>query len=231
MPVYLDIATQLDNDVRNKYQAGDYLPSESQLAQRFNVNRHTVRRAIDELVATGMVQRHQGKGNMVLRQPHDYYLHAGAHFTGNLLEQGSLPRSEVLQARVIIANSKIAERLNKPAESKVIHIRTFRKIDGIPRTVIDHYLSDTTWWAVLKYFNTGSLHQFINKELNIELQRKNTRLRAQIPTNEDCRLLQINSNIPILKIKTTNVIKGTNIVAEYSSSNTRSDVIELVMEH
>ncbi|MGF1703084.1 phosphonate metabolism transcriptional regulator PhnF [Photobacterium makurazakiensis] len=231
MRVYLEIAKKLEDDVRNKYSRGDYLPSESKLAEFFSVNRHTVRRAIDELVSAGLIMRHQGKGNMVLSQPADYYLHAGAHFTGNLLEQGSLPRCEVLQSRILLASESLAKKLNCEQETKIIHIRTFRKIDGVPRTVIDHYLPEYTWWPILKYFKSGSLHQFLKKELGVELIRKNTRLRAQMPSSEYCRLLQINSNIPLLKIRTTNVIKGTEVIAEYSSSNTRSDVIELVMEH
>ncbi|MBC7004782.1 phosphonate metabolism transcriptional regulator PhnF [Photobacterium sp. BZF1] len=231
MPVYQKIAKELEDDLRHKYQAGDYLPSESQLAKYFQVNRHTVRRAIDELVTAGLILRHQGKGNMVLSQPADYYLHSGAHFTGNLLEQGSLPRCEVLQSRTLVASERLAGKLDCEPESKIIHLRTYRKMDGVPRTVIDHYLSDYSWWPVIKHFQSGSLHNFIKKELGVELERKSTRLRAQIPNTEYCRLLQINSSIPLLIIRTTNVIKGTEKVAEYSSSNTRSDVIELVMEH
>ncbi|WEM44151.1 phosphonate metabolism transcriptional regulator PhnF (plasmid) [Photobacterium sp. DA100] len=231
MPVYLKIAKELEDDLRHKYLAGDYLPSESQLAKYFQVNRHTVRRAIDELVTAGLILRQQGKGNMVLSQPADYYLHAGAHFTGNLLEQGALPRCEVLQSRVITASERLAEELKCEPESRIIHLRTYRKMDGVPRTVIDHYLPDYSWWPVIKHFKAGSLHNFIQKELGIEIERKSTRLRAQTPNAEYCRLLQINSSIPLLKIRTTNVIKGTEIVAEYSNSSTRSDVIELVMEH
>ncbi|WP_036830277.1 GntR family transcriptional regulator, partial [Photobacterium sanctipauli] len=121
----------MEDDLRNKYSYGDYLPSESKLAAHFSVNRHTVRRAIDELVAAGLIMRHQGKGNMVLNQPSDYYLHSGAHFTGNLLEQGSLPRCEVLQARVTHASESLANKLNCEQEQKIIHLRTFRKINGI----------------------------------------------------------------------------------------------------
>ena len=41
MPVYLDIAIELGQEVRERYAPGDYLPSEGQLAKRFDGNRHT----------------------------------------------------------------------------------------------------------------------------------------------------------------------------------------------
>lgn len=59
------------------------------LAERFEVNRHTVRRAVDELIMIGKVHRQQGKGCMVLAQPMSYPIHAKAAFTRNLLDQGS----------------------------------------------------------------------------------------------------------------------------------------------
>lgn len=231
MPIYLDIASVLEKEVCECFAPGEYLPPEATLAERFSVNRHTLRRAIDELVNNGLVQRYQGKGNMVVRQPKEYHLHPGAHFTKNLLEQGAMPRSEVLQSRMIAASSKIACHLNISQASKIIHIRTLRKTEESPRTIIDHYLPDTSWWPVLKNFTHGSLHQFIQRGLDIELERKATRVGARIPTNEECRLLQITTSTPLLKIKTTNVIKGTQVIAEFSSSHTRADATEIVMEH
>ncbi|MGF1718716.1 phosphonate metabolism transcriptional regulator PhnF [Vibrio kyushuensis] len=231
MPVYLQIASQLEQEVKITFMPGDYLPSESILAKRFEVNRHTVRRAIDELVSGGLIQRHQGKGSMVVRQPSEYRVHSGAHFTKNLVELGEMPRCEMLKSRLITVPPKVAGYLNIEEGSKVIHIRTFRKTNDTPRTIIDHYLPDLTWWPVLKNFTNGSLHQFIKRGLGIELERKETRVGAKIPSGEECRLLQINTGTPLLKIKTKNVIKGTATIAEFSSSNTRADVTEIVMEH
>ena len=66
-PVYRELADTLRGELSD-YQPGDYLPAEIRLAARFAVNRHTVRRAIDELVAEGSVLRQQGKGTQVLER-------------------------------------------------------------------------------------------------------------------------------------------------------------------
>ena len=47
---YQEIAAKLEQELRQHYRCGDYLPAEQQLAARFEVNRHTLRRAIDQLV-------------------------------------------------------------------------------------------------------------------------------------------------------------------------------------
>ena len=229
--VYQKIAAQLETEVRHQYTPGECLPSESCLAARFRVNRHTVRRAMDELVAVGLIRRHQGKGSIVQRQPGDYLLNGNAHFSGNLASQGKKPGCQVLESKRIHAPRWLAGCMGIEPESCVILIRTLRHQDDIPRSIIDHYLPDRQWWQVLKYFREGSLHQFMNKELGIELQRKTTRLSARNPTREEAKVLDIPESTPLIKIKTINVIKDSGQVAEYSISCTRSDVIELVMEH
>ncbi|MCE0495282.1 phosphonate metabolism transcriptional regulator PhnF [Vibrio salinus] len=231
MPVYLDIAEILEKEVKKDLKPGDYLPPESRLAERFSVNRHTLRRAVDELVNTGLIQRHQGKGNMVTHPPGDYRLFSGAHFTGNLMKQGEKPISRVLSSRLITVSPKVAGYLNVESGQKVIHIRTLRQIGLKPRSVIDHYLSCEAWWPIMKNYREGSLHLFIRRGFDIDLERKETRIGARSPTNEECRLLNITPDIPLLKVKTRNVIKGTDVVAEFSSSLTRADITEFVMEH
>lgn len=66
---YQEIAAKLEQELRQHYRCGDYLPAEQQLAARFEVNRHTLRRAIDQLVEKGWVQRRQGVGVLVLMRP------------------------------------------------------------------------------------------------------------------------------------------------------------------
>ena len=87
---YQEIAAKLEQELRQHYRCGDYLPAEQQLAARFEVNRHTLRRAIDQLVEKGWVQRRQGVGVLVLMRPFDYPLNAQARFSQNLLDQGYL---------------------------------------------------------------------------------------------------------------------------------------------
>ena len=41
---YQEIAARLEQELRHHYRCGDYLPAEQQLATRFDVNRHTLRR-------------------------------------------------------------------------------------------------------------------------------------------------------------------------------------------
>lgn len=228
---YQEIAALLEQDLRKNYRCGDYLPAENQLAARFAVNRHTLRRAIDQLVEKGWVQRRQGVGVLVLMRPFDYPLNAQARFSQNLLDQGSNPTSVRLLAVLRPASSQVAEALGITEGDDVIHLRTLRRVNGIAVCLIDHYFADLSWWSVLHNFNSGSLHEVIQTQLGIGLKRTQTRISARRAQAKESRLLEIPNMAPLLCVRTLNHREGAASPAEYSVSLTRADMIELTMEH
>ncbi|MCS5932162.1 GntR family transcriptional regulator [Klebsiella pneumoniae subsp. pneumoniae] len=60
----------MEQELRHHYRCGDYPPAEQQLATRFDVNRHTLRRAIDQLVERGWVPAPSGRGCAGADAPH-----------------------------------------------------------------------------------------------------------------------------------------------------------------
>ena len=83
-PIYIQISETLLNDIRTNYEPGDFLPSEFALAERFGVNRHTVRRAVDELIRDGVLGRYRGRGTAVLELPIDFPIHRDSRFYGHI---------------------------------------------------------------------------------------------------------------------------------------------------
>lgn len=57
MDLHVEIERGLDE--------GDWLPAEPELAARFGVKRHTLRRAVDELITEGVLERAHGRGTRV----------------------------------------------------------------------------------------------------------------------------------------------------------------------
>lgn len=228
--LYQAIAARLEEALRERYKCGDYLPSEKQLATYYAVNRHTLRRAVDDLVKKGLVQRRHGVGILVLMRPYDYPLHAQAHFSQNLLDQGSNPSSERLFAMLSPASQEIATTLGCGEGDNIIHLRTLRRVNGIPVCVINHFLPNLSWWPHLQQFNSGSLHDFITERLNQVLVRTQTRISTRLAQAKESRLLEIDAQAPLLCLRTLNKTASGEI-AEYSVSLTRGDMIELTLEH
>ncbi|KQN56983.1 MULTISPECIES: phosphonate metabolism transcriptional regulator PhnF [unclassified Erwinia] len=228
--LYQAIASQLEQEL-HRYRCGDYLPPEKQLAAQYAVNRHTLRRAVDQLVEKGLVQRRQGVGILVLMRPYNYPLHAQARFSQNLLEQGSHPTSERLLAVLRPCNSDVATALGCQEGDTVIHLRTLRRVNGVPVCVINHWLPELSWWPQLQTFTSGSLHDFMQQHLTSGLSRRQTRITARRAQAKESQLLEVALHAPLLCVRTLNTETDGGRMAEYSVSLTRADMIELTLEH
>src|ERR1700749_4557821 len=76
------IATRLQHDIdTGVYPAGGRLPTEAELSQQFRVNRHTVRRALEELSRGGLVRVEQGRGSFVAADVLEYAVEPRTRFS------------------------------------------------------------------------------------------------------------------------------------------------------
>ena len=73
MTLWRHIAETLRQEIGGPdYPPGARLPTEAELSARFAVNRHTVRRALEELSRGGLIRVEQGRGTFVAEDVLDY---------------------------------------------------------------------------------------------------------------------------------------------------------------
>ncbi|MFP1455289.1 phosphonate metabolism transcriptional regulator PhnF [Escherichia coli] len=161
---------KLEQELRQHYRCGDYLPAEQQLAARFEVNRHTLRRAIDQLVEKIQVQHH-GVGVLVLMRPLDYPLNAQALLARICWIRAAIPPAKTASV-LRPASGHVADALGITEGENVIHLRTLRRVNGVALCLIDHYFADLTLWPTLQRFDSGSLHDFLREQTGIALHQQ-----------------------------------------------------------
>lgn len=136
-PLWQQIARTLTDEVRAA-APGDRLPTEAQLAARFGVNRHTVRRALADLAEAGLVHARRGLGVSVLAPPTDYPLTRRTRFHAALSASGRVPGRRVLSVLTARADASESEVLNLPPGASVIRAEGLSLADG---AVIGHFRS------------------------------------------------------------------------------------------
>jgi GntR family phosphonate transport system transcriptional regulator len=197
------------------------MPSEMELASRFKINRHTLRRAIDELVTDGFVGKIHGKGTFVIRSVIDYEIKSTTRFTENLASQGRQTQSEVLRKIALPASSGVASRLGLVDTEPVALIETLRFVDDLPYSKFYH---------VLKKYESGSLHRFIGEHYKITLKRTLSLISAVIAHKDDAELLNTSRECPLLRVKSLNVDASTEEPVEYVVTRFRGDATQLSVE-
>lgn len=154
-PLYRELASVLRDELQ-QFCPGDLLPSEVQLAARFSVNRHTLRRAVDELVLEGLVLRRQGKGTQVLARPLVYPLQANNAFSDSLSALGLRVEAVLLERKKRKATGDESQRLQLPEGAMLIELTTLRLLDEQPVSLIRHRFCASHAPALERY-NGGSL--------------------------------------------------------------------------
>ncbi|PMR74338.1 phosphonate metabolism transcriptional regulator PhnF [Billgrantia endophytica] len=221
-PVYRRLADILEREIRQQYGPGELLPSESELSGRFDVNRHTVRRALDELVAAGMVTRHQGRGTQVVDRRLDYPVSADSKVTHNLAELGMATETRCLAQQLAVPPESIAQRFVLSAGEPLLCVETLRHVEASPLLRLCHWFDPRRLPDWLRRYRGGSTRACLDQHYGLRLTRRRVRLEAVSATAEDARWLQCALHAPLLQLTSDN-IDQTGALVEVSISRTRAD--------
>lgn len=227
---YRHIADILENEIRSSYEVGARLPGEHELAERFGVNRHTVRHAVDMLVDAGLVARRHGAGTYVAGKPLAYPVGSGSRFTESLAKSGHSTQSTLIRKSIQEAHGGVAQKLKLKDGAKVFAIETLRSVDGGPFCVISHFLPASLGPELFDTYCGGSLHAHIAKVTGRQLTRTRSLITTVPALSEDASLLALPANQWVLRVKSVNIDTKTRRPVEYAVTRFRADRIELSVD-
>ena len=123
-PLYRQVLAALRDDIRRgRVRSGGVLPSESQLCERFQVSRVTVRQALRKLQIEGLVLSRQGKGTFVRSGPIEHEL-GEFHTLTEVLERHGYPREvKLLSFAEVRPPRAIAEDLELSATERCVLVK------------------------------------------------------------------------------------------------------------
>lgn len=225
--VYSQIAKLLKEEIASFMAPGASLPSENELAERFGVNRHTVRRAVEDLIDEGLLERRHGKGTFVLSGPDDYLLDTKTRFTETFESMGKTASNRILRKLLVPARGGVATRLRLGEDDAVIWIESLRLANDRPVCVISHFLPQQVFPDLLAKYQGGSLHEHIAIHYKLKLRRVESLISAVLPQGNDASLLGMAQNQPVLRVKSVNVGERDGTPLEYSLTRFRADRIQL----
>lgn len=231
MALWRQIQELLKSDIlSHKFPPGSMLPTEKELAAQFDVNRHTIRRAIAELSGLGLVITRQGSGSFVPEALIDYTVQKRTRFSETISAQSRVPTVTVIHSKIIPATRSAARALGVRKGIKIMCIRTLGEADGRPLSLADHHFASGRFPGLADVVRrTGSLSDALN-ELGVhDFTRQTTRVTAQIPDKEEARLLQQPVQRPVLLAISLNVTQDGKPL-EYGRTLFAGDRVQMVFE-
>lgn len=205
-PLYRDVKRLLTRSIAaGEWRPGVALPSETKLAERFNVSIGTLRKAIDELVAERIVVRQQGRGTFVASHGQSRLLF---HFFHIVPRGGDkqYPETRTLSFRRARAEPAEAATLGLAPYDPVLRIRNLLSLGNKPVIVDDLVLPGRLFPGLTERIFTGrdnTIYHLYQTRYGINVLRTSERLRASLAPADIGRLLGIRKGAPVLEIRRT----------------------------
>jgi GntR family transcriptional regulator len=121
-----------DQIMRGVFAVDTAIPRESDLEAMFGVSRITVRRAVADLEAHGLVRKLPGKGTFVLPRQETGRPEATLTLMESLTRQAKDTKVRVLAVETIAAPGAIVLLLELGPEARAHHVLRLRSMNGIP---------------------------------------------------------------------------------------------------
>lgn len=229
-PVWKSIATALTEDIAQaRYDTGDKLPAEAQLAARFGVNRHTVRRALAEMAAGGLVHSRRGAGVFVAARPTDYPIGKRVRFHQNISKGGRTPAKQILTTETRAAAEGEAAALGLAAGDMVHVYDGLSLADGQPIALFQSIFPSDRFPGMLETLEETQSVTAALKRCGIEdYTRLETRITARQATATQALHLRIPEGAPILRTTGINV-DGNGQPIEYGRTWFAGDRVTLTV--
>jgi GntR family phosphonate transport system transcriptional regulator len=189
-----------------RFAAGDRLPGETEIAETYRVNRHTVRRALATLAERGLVRAERGSGTYVEAPRLAYPLRARTRFSEIVGTSGREPRGQLIEASQGPATRELARQLGLKTGAPLIRIDALRLADRTPICI------GTTWLSAERFADAGRIYERVRSMTKLlahygvrDYRRASTRVTATIVEAADAMRLELALGRPILVVDSTDV--------------------------
>ena len=203
-PLYKEVKRRLTGSIAaGEWRPGEALPSETRLAQGFNVSIGTLRKAIDELVAERIVVRHQGRGTFVATHSANRLLF---HFFHIVPRGGDkqYPDTATLAFRRGRAEPAEAAKLQLAPGDPVLRVRNLLSLGGRPVILDDLVLPQRLFQDLSEKILTArdnTIYHLYQTPYGINVLRTSERLSAMLADAQTAKLLGLKKGAPLLEIK------------------------------
>lgn len=205
--LWRQIAASLEAEIAGGGRAaGARLPTEAVLTARFGVNRHTVRRALEDLEARGLIRVEQGRGAFVAEDVLDYRLGPRTRFSELIRRQNREPAGRILRIAEMPAETLLAEALGIRRGRTVLRVERLGLADGRPVVFGHHHFPLPRFASAAEALEqSASITAALAACGVADYRRRSSRITARLPTPEEADLLQQSRSRPVLVAESLNV--------------------------
>ena len=177
---------------------GDRLPSERDMCRMWDLNRTTLRNAIQRLVSDGALFCRMGSGTYVAQPKLVRNLQDVKGFSEAVRDEGRVPGARLVYARECEADKATTKRLHVPLGSPVFELCRVRTIDGVPVAMETTRLNTRLFPGIERHdFSRVPLFNIVRDEYGVEVASGSERISITTLDEREAELLGAREGMPV----------------------------------
>ena len=185
-----------------KYQVGDFLPTEQELVQSYQVSRDTIRKALTLLVEEGLVKKIHGSGSQVINQEQiNFPVSDLTSYQELIVQQGLNSQTNVISLDKIIVDSKLSERTGFSNSRQVWRVVRQRVVDSCASVTDIDYLDTSLVPQLNRSIAEHSIYDYIENQLNLSISHAFKEITIDNATDQDKILIDLGKDQHVVCIR------------------------------
>ncbi|MCL5985574.1 MAG: GntR family transcriptional regulator [Actinobacteria bacterium] len=203
MPFYYQVKEMiLDRIQTGEFKDGDFIPSEKSICDEFNVSITTVRKALDELVKAGILEKIRGKGSFIKTPKIVRELTGIYGITDDIRKHGVRPGRKVLSFKQTNPNEEVAKILKISILDYIYEFRTLNLADDIPVITSKFYLKKNICPDLtVKNLKEESIYNLLSNRYGVSILRETSNFQAILLDEYEADLLKVLVRSPAILIR------------------------------
>ncbi|NLG55226.1 MAG: GntR family transcriptional regulator [Rhodococcus sp.] len=228
VPLYGQIACDLESQLGAVYEPGDALPPVAELAEQYAVNRLTVREALGLLARRGLVETIRGKGTFAALPPTRFVINGNddASLTSAMAAAGRSVENVVLEVSLVNDEQR---QLELGAPGQIQRFESVRYVDDAPWSITTTWVDPVRLPGLGTAWTQGSLHAVLRERYDVRARRSTRTFAAHTASPAEAEILQVPVASPILEVGGINVDRDGRPVAVIAH-RFRGDRVTFVVE-
>ncbi|WP_417252542.1 GntR family transcriptional regulator [Castellaniella sp.] len=205
LPLYQVVKQRiLDALASKEWKQGDALPSEKFLASHFGVSIGTLRKAVDELAAEGILIRHQGRGTFVAMHSRNSHFFRFFRIVRQDDNERAYPQSEMVRFRRMRATEEIRRKLDLKSGAYAFEYVNLQRLHGLPVIVDTIWLPEASFRGLTEQRvseRPSTIYSFYQEAFGINVIGTVERVRIAQADAEHAQLMQVGIGYPLLEVR------------------------------
>ncbi|HIU76686.1 MAG TPA: GntR family transcriptional regulator [Candidatus Pelethocola excrementipullorum] len=198
-PLYQQLKEEIKLSITSgNLKPGQKIPTETELSDKYDISRITVRRAIEELCQEDFLIKKQGKGTFVKYQKIQRKIAHLMSFSEACEANGMTPSSKVTHKGIIYADHELAKEMGMETGDQAIFIQRVRLADGVPVMCENNYFPYDSYSFLLDEPLNDSLYELLKRKYQIEVSySQDSYIDVIRSTGDLSQLLQVTNGEPL----------------------------------